>query len=559
MVVQRLDVVPRVPAIVAAEQRRGLDPGVDRVRCIRRSRLDVPDSRHAEIGTFLELRRGLRGFRLLAGAAAVHGGSPRLAAHRCGGVDRAAISRIERHVIHGAAIIERSLDRPFPPVRRMEEESAFLRPDRDDRTAFLDRTSHVSHPQRWGGCGRRLRDSVSPPPPTPRSVPLSRSVSHTAGVGPPRPRLDPGFPGNSHRARGASRRRSTPRGRLRPARPCTSGAPVGSARAPPRGRSLSEKRRTRCLVPPHLIEGEMKSLWPASANGRRDSEALISSEWLRPTMDTQDILDVALRLASQSEIPADTTINVPARNARRALFGIDVEAADLLMAKEKGYDVVIAHHPTGGSATLDFPKVLVKHADILTRHGVPRAVADAAVREMQEEREPRAHAENYDRLPSIARLIGIGLMCIHNPCDEIGRRVMDETLRAKLKPDPRVRDAIDTLYGIPEFQAAKTRIAVRMGKIDNPLGKWAVHHGAGTNGGVPVARAAFEHGIDTVFYIHIDAGALRRLWELFGREGSKNLVVTGHVASDSIGINALVRELRKRGLRVDTYSGIVDV
>src|SRR5437867_7565875 len=279
----------------------------------------------------------------------------------------------------------------------------------------------------------------------------------------------------------------------------------------------------------------------------------------RGAMDTQDILDAALRLAKQSEIPSDTTINVPAKNVRRALFGIDVEAADLWMAKEKGYDVVIAHHPTGGSATLDFPKVLVKHADILARHGVPRPVADAAVREMQEDREQRAHAENYDRLPSIARLIGIGLMCIHNQCDEIGRRVMDETLRAKLKPNPRVRDAIDTLYTIPEFQAAKTRIAVRMGKIDSPLGKWAVHHGAGTNGGLPVARAAFEHGIDTVFYIHIDAGALRRLWELFGREGSKNLVVTGHVASDSIGINALVRELRTRGLRIDTYSGIVDV
>src|SRR2546428_652360 len=171
-------------------------------------------------------------------------------------------------------------------------------------------------------------------------------------------------------------------------------------------------------------------------------------------MDTQDILDAALRLAKQSEIPSDTTINVPAQNVRR---------------------------------------------------------------------------------------------------------VMDETLRAKLKPNPRVRDAIDTLYTIPEFQAAKTRIAVRVGKIDNSLGKWAVHHGAGTNGGLPVARAAFEHGIDTVFYIHIDAGALRRLWELFRREGSKNLVVTGHMASDSIGINALVRELRARGLRIDTYSGIVDV
>ena len=305
----------------------------------------------------------------------------------------------------------------------------------------------------------------------------------------------------------------------------------------------------------------MKSLWTATENSCvvRGCGRAYPSVALPGPMDTQDILDLSLALAKQSDIPADTTINVPAKDVRRALFGVDVDAADLVIAKEKGYDLVIAHHPTGGSAVLEFPKVLSKHADILTRHGVPAEVAASAVREMQEDREPRAHAENYDRLPSIARLLGIGLMCIHNPCDEIGRRVMDETLRAGLRSSPRVRDAIDVLYSIPEFQAAKTRIVLRMGKIDNPLGKWAVHHGAGTNGGVPIARAAYEHGIDTVFYIHIDAGALRRLWELYGREGSKNLVVTGHLASDSIGINALVRELRARRVRVDTYSGIVDV
>jgi hypothetical protein len=156
-------------------------------------------------------------------------------------------------------------------------------------------------------------------------------------------------------------------------------------------------------------------------------------------------------------------------------------------------------------------------------------------------------------------MLGIGLMCIHNPCDEVGRRTMEEHLRAQLPPNPRVQDAIDALYGLPEFQAAKTRILLRMGKVENPLGKWAVHHGAGTNGGYPVAKAAFDHGIDTVFYIHVDGGHLKRLRDSYGREGSKNLVVTGHVASDSIGINALIRELRSRGMRVDTYSGIVDV
>src|SRR5439155_26025289 len=79
-------------------------------------------------------------------------------------------------------------------------------------------------------------------------------------------------------------------------------------------------------------------------------------------MDTQDILDLSLALAKQSDIPADTTINVPAKDVRRALFGVDVDAADLVIAQEKGYDLVIAHHPTGGSAVLDFPKVLTKHA-----------------------------------------------------------------------------------------------------------------------------------------------------------------------------------------------------
>src|SRR5437879_13091054 len=103
-------------------------------------------------------------------------------------------------------------------------------------------------------------------------------------------------------------------------------------------------------------------------------------------MDSQEILGLALHLANQSEVPADTTINVPAKDVKRVLFGIDVDAADLLVAKEKGYDLVIAHHPTGGSAILEFPKVLSKHGDIRTRHGGPSAVAAYKFREPQEER-----------------------------------------------------------------------------------------------------------------------------------------------------------------------------
>lgn len=275
-------------------------------------------------------------------------------------------------------------------------------------------------------------------------------------------------------------------------------------------------------------------------------------------MDTSEIMQLALELAGQSEVPPDSGIDVPATDVRKVLIGIDVDSGELRMAQERGYDLVISHHPTGGRAHAEFPRVLEKHGDIMRRSGIPEDAIAVAVAALGDDHLDAAHARNYDRLPSVARLLGMPLMCIHNPCDEIGRRMMDETLRNGLPPDPTVQDAVDVLNAIPEFRVALTHIAVRMGRPDNPLGRWAVHHGAGTNGGYPIAKANFDHGVDTVFYIHIEAGNLRRLRQEYGHEGSKNLVVTGHIASDSIGLNAVVRALQERGVRVDRFSGILD-
>ncbi len=273
-------------------------------------------------------------------------------------------------------------------------------------------------------------------------------------------------------------------------------------------------------------------------------------------MNTTEIMDLALQLARQTRVPEDSETYVPASDVRRALFGIDADVGTLLAAKQLGYDLVIAHHPLGGKASLGIVKVFEKHAANLERAGVPRRAALAAVRAMQAEHAPRVHALNYDHVPSLARLLGMPVMSIHNPCDEIGRRVMDETLRKAVKRTSKVSSAVAALNGLPEFASAETDIAIRMGKATNPVGRYVVLHGAGTNGGYHVAKCAFDHGIDTVVYIHIDPGHLARLRAEFG--GSrKNLVVTGHVASDSIGINVLVRALRERGLEVACASGIV--
>jgi hypothetical protein len=79
-----------------------------------------------------------------------------------------------------------------------------------------------------------------------------------------------------------------------------------------------------------------------------------------------------------------------------------------------------------------------------------------------------------------------------------------------------------------------------------------VSHGAGTNGGYEIAKTYFKNGIGTVVYIHVSSGDLARL----KADGVGNLVVTGHIASDSVGINPFIRELKKRDILV-TSIGVV--
>jgi hypothetical protein len=72
-----------------------------------------------------------------------------------------------------------------------------------------------------------------------------------------------------------------------------------------------------------------------------------------------------------------------------------------------------------------------------------------------------------------------------------------------------------------------------------------ISHACYTNGGFDVAKAYFENGIDTLSYIHISESDLTRL---DAEKLGGNLVILGHVASDWLGINRLLRELEKNDL-----------
>src|SRR5947199_205983 len=115
------------------------------------------------------------------------------------------------------------------PVRGMEKESAFLRPDCHDDAVFLDRSYHVNHPPRWARYARRPPASMPQREAASSRGLRSRTSSHTDVVGRPRRQPDPGFPGTRNRAPSTCRRGPMHRGRLRPLPPCTNGGRAGSA------------------------------------------------------------------------------------------------------------------------------------------------------------------------------------------------------------------------------------------------------------------------------------------------------------------------------------------
>ncbi len=265
-------------------------------------------------------------------------------------------------------------------------------------------------------------------------------------------------------------------------------------------------------------------------------------------MNTNKIMELALELANQEEVPADSEIYVTGEDLTRILFGIDISTSELFLAQKYECDCVIAHHPLGNNAVLNFHKVIDKHADIMIKNGIPEKEAYESIKKLKNTLKIKNHARNYTHLPSVAENMGMPLMNIHNPLDEIGRRIMQETIDTA-QPE-NVQDVVDALYTLPEFQDALTEIEIAVGSVDGNASKTVVAHGAGTNGGADVAKTYFKHGC-CVVYIHLRPNDYAKLKE---EEGS--LIVSGHVASDSVGINPFLQALEKENIEIIRISGI---
>lgn len=273
-------------------------------------------------------------------------------------------------------------------------------------------------------------------------------------------------------------------------------------------------------------------------------------------MNTSEIMALAMELAglAAEPVPGDSSIYHPASDVKDVLVGVDVGPAELLLARDLGVDLAIAHHPMGGQAKLRFHEVLWRHADQMIGQGVPEETARQIVGPWAERQRIEAAMLNVDHSPSVAQLLNLGYMNIHTPLDEIGRRRMAEAVSEAGEDISAERLIAFLTDRFAEFRHAPTSIEVRLGDPRRRIGRTIVSHGAGTNGGSRVAKAYFDHGVNTVIYIHCRPEDVLQLRETYGDR--RTLIVTGHIASDSLGINPFVHSLAEHGLKVRTFSGV---
>ena len=260
-------------------------------------------------------------------------------------------------------------------------------------------------------------------------------------------------------------------------------------------------------------------------------------------VDTEMIMQVGLELAGWKKMPADSAVHVKGKNISKVLIAIDVGTAELMLAQQLGCGAVIAHHPLG-IASVNFYKVFDRHADFMAEHGVPKRISQQAVEKLKERVETRNHADIYDDVVGAARALGMPLVNIHQPCDEYMRQVI---LRAiKSGKTEFVSDIVRSISKIAEFKNAVTRVQVRLGSEKNRAGHWALVVAAGTNGGYHIAKAYLQHGVSTIIYLHVDYNDLTKMRE---DKLDGNLVVMGHLAGDSIGLNGLAGRLENLGVQ----------
>lgn len=241
---------------------------------------------------------------------------------------------------------------------------------------------------------------------------------------------------------------------------------------------------------------------------------------------------------------------------KRVMVGVDITPGEVLLAKElKNVDAIISHHPLGqGLANLD--GVMHLQADVLADYGVPINIAESVLEKRISEVSRGVNALNHYQTVDAAKLLDIPIICIHTPVDNLVFQFVKKKIDGK-NPET-VEELIALIKLIPEYkEATKLGVGPKIfaGSPHRRCGKIVVTEmTGGTEGAKDMYERMAHVGIGTIVGMHMS--------EQHKEEAEKhhiNVIIAGHISSDSLGLNLFLDKLEKNGISIVPCSGLIRI
>lgn len=246
-------------------------------------------------------------------------------------------------------------------------------------------------------------------------------------------------------------------------------------------------------------------------------------------------------------------------NVKRVLVGIDINPGEIMLANElntrgKKIDLVIAHHPEGKGLTY-LHELMAMNSELYEMNGIPVHLAEKISEERLAEIEKGIHPMNHNQSIDIAKLLGINFINTHTFADNLVNKFISDFLE-KEKPET-LGEIIELLLTLPEYQEAQRNGSgpkIVSGKPSSRVGKILYEMTGGTTPSSKVYQEISRFGISTIVGMHMNKEALTK-----AGEQQLNIVMAGHMSSDSLGMNLYLDELEKRGIEIVPCGGLIRV
>ena len=278
-------------------------------------------------------------------------------------------------------------------------------------------------------------------------------------------------------------------------------------------------------------------------------------------MELKQIFDTAIKMGHESDIrniddPGSYSSGYP---DCRILYGdpgkiinttyiaVDAGVPELLVANElkkqgRQIDGIIMHHPTGSGAYTMIGVVELQRYNWI-RNGVNPKRADKIYEEMVKEEEIGLKAGNHLAVENAASLLDIPVICIHTAIDNIVQAFFESLV---------ISGGFNTTGEILDYIKALPECSMASANGDGP---YLIGDSKAKTGNTMVDMTGGMDPDSSIFPLLKKAGTNTLIAMHYSRENIKaitknkmNAVITGHMASDSIGLNLFCDWLEGMGI-----------